>query len=84
MSPPTVRNRFVSYETRLQPGQRVRIVSAWRQFALVEFTRQYVVSVPGAGLPDGIPVTMHVTSDGVPDPRIYEPTDTPASGIAVW
>jgi hypothetical protein len=53
----------------------VRIVSAWRQFALVEFTRHYVVSVPGAELPDGIPVTMNVQSDGVPDSRVYEPID---------
>lgn len=75
MSPPVVRNRFVSYETPLKLGQRVRIVSAWRQFALVEFTRHYVVSVPGARLPDGIPVTMNVKSDGVPDPLVYEPVD---------
>ena len=75
MPSPTVRNRFVSSETRLKPGQMVRIVSAWRQFALVEFTRHYVVSVPGAELPEGIPVTMTVTSDGVPDSRVYEPID---------
>jgi hypothetical protein len=75
MPPPTVRNRFVSSEMRLKPGQMVRIVSAWRQFALVEFTRHYVVSVPGAELPDGIPVTMTVKSDGVPDSRVYEPID---------
>jgi hypothetical protein len=73
MPPPGVRNRFVTSQTRLKPGQIVRIVSAWRQFALVEFTRHYVVSVPDAGLPDGIPVTMNVRSDGVPDPRLYEP-----------
>lgn len=75
VSPPVVSNRFVSYETPLKPGQRVRIVSAWRQFALVGFNRHYVVAVPGAGLPDGIPVTMDVKSDGAPDPRAYEPTD---------
>jgi hypothetical protein len=75
MSPPVIRNRFVSYETPLKPGQRVRIVSAWRQFGLIGFTRHYVVSVPGAGLPDGIPVTMDVKSDGVPDPPVYEPID---------
>jgi hypothetical protein len=57
----------------LKPGQRVRIVSAWRQFALVEFARHYVVSVPGAELPDRIPVKMYVSSDGVPDPLVYEP-----------
>ena len=37
------------------------------------FHRHYVVSVPGAGLPNGIPVTMDVEADGVPDSRIYEP-----------
>jgi len=73
MSPPVVRNRFVSYETFLKPGQRIRIVSAWRQFALLGFHRHYFVSVPGAGLPNGIPVTMDVEADGVPDPRVYEP-----------
>ena len=66
------RNRFVSYSIPLQRGQRVRIISAWRHFALVEFTYEYVVNVPGAGLPDGIPITMKVNADGVPDPLIYE------------
>ena len=75
MSPLIVRNRFVSYEIRLKPGQRVRIISAWRQFSLAGLTSRYVVSVPGGGLPDGIPVTMDVKSDGVPDPLIYEPID---------
>jgi hypothetical protein len=73
MSPPVVRNRFVSYETPLKSGQRVRIVSAWRQFALVGFTRHYVVSAPGAGLPEDVPITMAVNSDGIPDPLVYEP-----------
>jgi hypothetical protein len=54
LPPPGVRNRFVSYVTPLQPGQRVRIVSAWRHFLLLGFDRYYVVSVPGAGLPEGI------------------------------
>jgi hypothetical protein len=75
MSPPTIRNRFVSSEIRLKPGQTVRIVSAWRQFALVEYARHYVVSVPGAELPDGVPVIMNVKSDGVPDSRLYEPIE---------
>ena len=73
MPPPGVDNRFVSYVTPLKPGQRVRIVSAWRRFALVEFSRYYVVSLPDAGLPKGIEITMAVNSDGVPDPLIYEP-----------
>lgn len=75
MPPPGVRNRFVSYSIPLQIGQRVHIISAWRRFALVEFTYHYVVNVPGAGLPDGIPITMKVNSDGVPDPLIYEAID---------
>ena len=75
MSPPWVKNRFVSYATPLTPGQRVRIVSAWQQFTLVGFSKHYVVSVPDAGLPDGIPVTMYMDGDGVPDPRVCEPVD---------
>jgi len=75
MPPPGARNRFVSYSIPLQLGQSVRIISAWRQFALVEFTYHYVVSVPGAGLPDGIPITMKVNFDGVPDPLVYEAID---------
>ncbi len=75
LTPPSAHNRFVSYSIPLQPGQSVRIISAWRQFALVEFRYWYVVSVPGAGLPDGIPITMTVNSDGVPDPLLYEAID---------
>ena len=73
MQPPGVRNRFVSYVTPLERGQRVRIVGAWRRFSLGGFTRHYVVSVPGAGLPEDVPITMRVNADGVPDPRVYEP-----------
>jgi hypothetical protein len=73
MPPPGVRNRFVSYVTPLKPGQRIRIVSAWRQFALVGFTRHYLVSVLGAELPEDVPITMAVNSDGIPDPLVYEP-----------
>ena len=75
MPSPGARNRFVSYSIPLQLGQSVRIISAWRQFGLVEFTYKYIVSVPGAGLPDGIPITMRVNSDGVPDPLVYEAID---------
>jgi hypothetical protein len=57
----------------LQTGQRIRIVSAWRHFLLLGFRRYYVVLVPGAGLPEGIEITMDVTSDGIPDRRFYEP-----------
>jgi hypothetical protein len=73
LPPPGVRNRFVSYVTPLQPGQRVRITSAWRHFLLLGLDRYYVVSVPGAGLPEGIEITMGVNSDGIPDRRVYEP-----------
>lgn len=72
MPSPGARNRFVSYSVPLQLGQRIHIISAWRTFALVEFTYHYMVSIPGAGLPDGIPITMEVNADGVPDPLIYE------------
>jgi hypothetical protein len=70
--PPGTSNRFVSYSIPLQPGQRVRILSAWRSFELVQFTNYYLVSVPGAGLPEGIPIKMRVNSDGIPDPLVYE------------
>jgi hypothetical protein len=73
ISPLGVRNRFVSYVTPLRRGQTIRIESAWRSFALIEFLRYYVVSVPDAGLPDGIPIKMAVESDGIPDPTVYEP-----------
>lgn len=73
LPPPGTRNRFVSYVRPLRQGQRVHIVSAWRRFALIEFIRHYVVSVPGAGLPDGIPITISVSSDGIPNPSVYEP-----------
>jgi hypothetical protein len=69
---PGVRNRFVSYVTPLPRGQRVRIVKALRQFAVLGFNRRYVVSVPGAGLSEDVPITIAVASDGVPDPLVYE------------
>jgi hypothetical protein len=68
---PGVDNRFISYVTPLQLGQTVRVICAWRHFALFEFTEYYVVAVPGAGLPEGIPITMDVNSDGIPDLRVY-------------
>ena len=75
MAPPGIKNRFVSYATHLKPDQRARIVSAWQQFALYGYNRHYVVSVPGAGLPDGIPVWLYMNGDGVPDPQVCEPVD---------
>jgi hypothetical protein len=71
-SPPGAQNRFVSYRLSLRQGQRIRIESAWRHFELVEFGYYYRVSVPDAGLPDGVPVSMRVNSDGVPDPLVYQ------------
>ena len=70
MPPPGTANRFVSSVRPLQLGQAIRIVSAWREFP--SFAKYYVVSVPGAGLPEGIPITMRVKSDGTPDPSVYE------------
>jgi hypothetical protein len=75
MSPPGVTNRFVSYVTPLKIGQQVRIVSAWRRLGLFGFDNYYVVLIPGAELPDGVDITMRVNSDGVPDPRVYDPID---------
>jgi hypothetical protein len=60
--------------TPLQHGQRIRLVSAWREF-FPSFAKYYVVSVPGAGLPEGIQITMTVNSDGIPDPGVYAPID---------
>jgi hypothetical protein len=73
LPPPGVGNRFVSYVTPLQSGQRVRIISARRHFLLLGFYRYYVVSVSGAGLPEGIEIEIGVNSDGIPDRRVYEP-----------
>jgi hypothetical protein len=72
---PGTRNRFVSTVTPLAVGQRLRILSARHSYTLLEIIRKYVVAVPGAGLPDGVPVTMTVTSDGTPDPRFYQAID---------
>lgn len=75
MPPPGVRNRFVSYVTPLQRGQRIRIVSAWRHLHLFGFDKYYNVLVPGAGLPEGVDITIDMNSDGFLDPLVYEPID---------
>jgi hypothetical protein len=75
MSPPLVRNRFVSYSKQLRSGQTVRIVSTWRHLTLGGYTYDYGVGLPGSGLPEGIAIKMSVNSDGVPDPRVYEPIE---------
>jgi hypothetical protein len=73
ISPPGVHNRFVSSVTPLKEGQRVRIISAWRHFAMFGFNRYYVVQLPGAGLPEGIDIEVGMNSDGFLDPLVYEP-----------
>jgi len=72
MPSPGAKNRFVSYGTPIKIGQRVRVLSAWRQIAIPAFTYHYFVSVPDAGLPEGVPVTLSVSSSGVPDASILE------------
>jgi hypothetical protein len=73
MPPPGDGNRFVSYVTAFETGaegssrQRVEALRVGR-------VRQVLlVLVPGAGLPEGVKITMRVDSDGIPDPRFYEP-----------
>jgi len=75
MSPPLVRNRFVSYSRPLKPGQKLRIISAWRSLTVDGFIYKYGVGLPGSGLSEGIPTTMNVNADGVPDPLVYEPIE---------
>jgi hypothetical protein len=75
MSPPLVRNRYVSYSKPLKPGQTVRIVSAWRSLTLDGFIYKYGVRLPGAGLPEELATTMKVNAHGVPDPLVYEPIE---------
>jgi len=72
MPPPGANNRFVSYCTTLQPGQKIRILSAWRSLSLFEYTYYYLVSIPDAGLPKNVPIKMKVNSDGIPSPLFYE------------
>ena len=38
-----------------------------REYRVTSAVSAYVVAVPGAGLPQGIPVTLAVESDGIPD-----------------
>lgn len=71
--PPGIANRFVSKHVPLQLGQTVHIISAWRYLGLFGYIRYYVVSVPGAGLPEGVPIHMNMDSEGVPDPETFEP-----------
>ena len=70
--PPGTRNRFVSWVAPLKLGQLVRLTSAWQHTTISGPSRYYVVSVPGAELPEGIKIALDVESDGVPNPHIYE------------
>ena len=72
MSPPSARNRFVSYKIPLQPGQKLRILSAWRSLKLFEYSYYYLVSVPGGNLPEGVPIRMKVSPEGIPDPFAFQ------------
>jgi hypothetical protein len=71
--PPGTANRFVSFRRGLKAGQRLRLVSAWRQFTIGGFNYYYLVALPGAGLPEGIPIVVDVSGNGVPDPALYAP-----------
>jgi len=70
-----IRQSFRLVRDTLKLGQRVLIVSTWQQFGLAGYHRHYVVSVPDARLPDGIPVTIYMNADGLPDPRVCEPVN---------
>ena len=72
MPPPGTKNRFVSYRVTLQPGQVVRIHSAWRSLSLFEYSYYYYISIPDTKLPDGVPIKMKVGADGSPSMQYYE------------
>lgn len=72
MPPPGARNRFVSYSITLQPEQKIRILSAWQSLSLFKYSNYYLVSIPDAGLPEGVPIKMKIGTDGVPSPLFYE------------
>jgi hypothetical protein len=67
-----VRNRFVSFVKRLNKGQTVRLLSAWTGGTHAGLTHHYRVELPGAGLPEGVPTELGVTSDGLPNPTLYQ------------
>jgi hypothetical protein len=72
--PPGVSNRFVTSETPLQKGQRIRIIGATRPsffFGAIN-NYDYVVSIPDTELPNGVDVQLTTASDGIPDGRICE------------
>jgi hypothetical protein len=73
IGPAIAETRFVSKIVPLHVGQRIQIVSAWQSFALLEFTKYYQVSLSDLEVPEGVPIRLHVGSDGIPDALIYEP-----------
>jgi hypothetical protein len=50
-------------------------VNAWRHVTLSGFIYKYGVELAESGLPEGIAITMNVSSNGVPDPHVYEPIE---------
>jgi hypothetical protein len=66
-----VRNRFVSFIKPLKSGQSIRLLSAWTGGTLAGLTHHYRVELPGAGMPEGVPIKLGVTSDGIPNPALY-------------
>lgn len=72
---PCADNRFVSYVVAVARGKRVRIISAYRSYALGGIIENYVVSVADTSLPADVAVTVRVGSDGILERRFYQPID---------
>ncbi|WP_413578610.1 hypothetical protein ACLVWU_08740 [Bdellovibrio sp. HCB290] len=73
IGPATAKTRFVSKIVPIGVGQRIRLVSAWQSFALLESNKYYRVSISDLEVPEGVPIHLDVNSDGIPDASIYEP-----------
>jgi hypothetical protein len=71
--PPTETTQQQKPSVPLKPGQRIRIVSAWRRFLFARIRALLRRLGSRRGAAEGIEITMAVNSDGVPDRRIYEP-----------
>jgi hypothetical protein len=67
--------RFMSWERPLELGQEIRIVGASSYLSLDGWVRSYLVQVPGAGLPEGVPTHIRIGRDGLLDSRLYEPAE---------
>jgi hypothetical protein len=74
IGPATAKTRFVSKIVPIRVGQRVRIVSAWQSFALLDSIKYYRISVSDLEVPEDVPIHLKVKSDGIPDAFIFEPT----------